>query len=124
MLSLKGIDTIILKTILEKGRFLAAAVLDSDSQINEDESAAFEEKTTMSFPYLTDSSGQPFQPVFTDWTELGVWGSSHGNECNTTVIGFDDVRIMLENTDILQGVVVNPFSNNLIIMKENIKKLR
>lgn len=34
------------------------------------------------------------------------------------------LKTMPENTYILQGVVVNPFSDNFIIMKENFKKLR
>lgn len=118
--SLDNIGELIRMEIAERVRFLVLVILDSMPADNGDGTAEFKQKSTMSFPYLTSQEDRNFQPVFTDWQELKRWDPENETGFHTIIMDADDISAMVGNNDVLCGIVVNPFTDNLILEQEQI----
>lgn len=115
---LEDVDRIIQKLVQSDEKFLAAVAFEGYPKDNGDGTAIFQEKSVMRFPYLTAPDGQSFQPVFTDKWEMSNWNPEQEGLSGMFIAGKADIQALLRQSDELKGVVVNPFTDNLIIGKE------
>lgn len=106
------------KEILEHAKFLVIVAFDILPEDNGDGTATFQKKSTMKFPFLTSQEGEEYQPVYTDWTELQGWGTGDEPKPNTITMRVQDVFSLLESNPEMKGMVVNPFSDNLRVDRE------
>lgn len=84
---------------------------------NPDGSVVLSSDSPLSLVSISDSSGAHYLIAFTDYNELAKWNK--GSHQQTTVYSFDDYKAVLTSGDTsYQGVVLNPFSDNIILGKE------
>lgn len=112
---LSNVEELIENEIADKTKFL---VLITEEQKSAKGSGPEDNETerTLSFPFLTTSSGEKFQPLFTDWVELGKWGIGNPAELKTMVMDICEAKELFESNDALTGIVVNPFTDNYFLM--------
>lgn len=83
------------------------------------EGEAAKEKPQFQIPCVKNKDGKVFQPVFTDMQEFQKFNKE--KKFRPSVIPFDGLKkIMGEN---IEGVVINPTTMNLILLKEHIVTL-
>lgn len=84
---------------------------------NPDGSIVLNSDSPISLVSISDSSGTYYLMAFTDRNELSKW--NQGNYQQTIVYTFDDYKTVLISGDTpYQGVVLNPFSDNIVLGKE------
>ena len=76
----------------------------------------------MQLPQLTAPDGAKFQPAFTDWKELEKWEDME--KPKALLLTFDDYAALVLKNPEIQGVVVNPFSENMMIDRKILEHLR
>jgi len=113
--------------IVMNARFLSVVQFSREPEPQGDGRAVFREESQMSFPLLTARDGKCFYPAFIDWEELGRWegldGYLKGEPPRTLILGFDDYTGMVLNGG-ADGVAVDPFSDNLILERETLRRWR
>lgn len=114
---LTDVRVLIRRELMSSAKLLAVVVLDARPEENGDGTAVFRQKSTMSLPYLTSSDERHYQPVFTDWDQLRRWENEIGNKPDTILMSGADVAALVNQNDTLQGAVINPFTDNLILEK-------
>lgn len=102
--------------------FLSAVMLSEEPETNEDGTAKFKEGSVMQLPQLTAPNGAKFQPAFTDWQELEKWEDM--KKPKTLLLTFDDYAALVLKNPEIQGVVINPFSENMMMERELLEHLR
>ncbi|MDD3404546.1 MAG: SseB family protein [Hespellia sp.] len=110
-----NLGRLIQKEISEQARFLVLMILDHEPEENGDGTAIFTKDSTMSFPYLTAPNGDNYQPVFTDWTELGKWELGEREQLKTMVMNQAEAEELVRSKENLKGIVINPFTDNYLI---------
>lgn len=103
-------------------RFLSVMMLSEEPETSEDGTAKFKEGSVMQLPQLTAPDGKKFQPAFTDWQELEKWEDME--KPKTLLLTFDDYAALVLKNPEIQGVVVNPFSENMMIDRKILEHLR
>lgn len=84
---------------------------------NPDGSAVLNNDTPISLVGISDSSGAHYLMAFTDHNELAKW--NQGSRQQTIIYTFDDYKAVLTSGDCpYQGVVLNPFGDNIVLGKE------
>lgn len=84
---------------------------------NPDGSVILSSDSPISLVSISDSSGASYLMAFTDRNELAKW--NQGSYQQTIVYTFDDYKTVLISDDTpYQGVVLNPFSDNIVLGKE------
>ncbi|WP_186306497.1 enhanced serine sensitivity protein SseB [Siminovitchia fortis] len=96
---------------LLKAHFLAPVIIDPMPENTGGESV-LEKDTKIQFAGITTQDGKTFFPAFTDWDELRKWSSEPNQQ--TLITTFKDYESMLGNGS-FEGVVINPFGENLLI---------
>lgn len=82
-----------------------------------DGSVVLSSDSPLSLVSINDSSGASYLMAFTDRNELSKW--NQGSYQQTIVYTFDDYKTVLISGDTpYQGVVLNPFSDNIVLGKE------
>lgn len=72
--------------------------------------------TSITFVLLDNGKGERFFPIFTETAELEKWENL---QTPTTVqLEFDRYAAMLDRNDNCEGIVINPFSDNLLVNKQ------
>ncbi|WP_346907117.1 SseB family protein [Faecalicatena orotica] len=82
-----------------------------------------QENSVMEFPYLNTPDGEGYQPVFTDWNELKAWERDEGNVPSAVLMGAEEVLSLIKKNHVLHGLVVNPFTDNLIMDRDELEML-
>jgi len=73
--------------------------------------------STISLISISDSSGAQYLMAFTDRDELAKW--NQGSHHQTIIYTFDDYKAVLSSGETpFRGVVLNPFSDNIVLGKE------
>lgn len=109
----------IAKEFALNAKCLAIIEIDEDSlEENAENQVIAKEDSKISFIHYETEDNQIFFPVFTDWNELRKGEDFKNNFVNTAVLTFDDYYSLVKNYN--AGVVINPFSDNLIFSYENI----
>lgn len=103
-------------------RFISVILLSEEPVPNEDGTAVFNEGATMQLPLLTAPDGSRFYPAFTDKEEMAKWQDM--KEPKTVLLSLHDyVALVMKNED-TNGIVVNPFSENMMVDKKILEHLR
>lgn len=82
-----------------------------------------QENSVMEFPYLNTPDGEGYQPVFTDWNELKAWEREEGMAPSAVLMGIGEVLSLIKKNHVLHGLVVNPFTDNLIMDRDELEML-
>ena len=82
-----------------------------------------QQNSVMEFPYLNTPDGEGYQPVFTDWNELKAWEREEGNVPSAVLMGAEEVLSLIKKNHVLHGLVVNPFTDNLIMDRDELEML-
>ncbi|MEM5817639.1 MAG: enhanced serine sensitivity protein SseB [Desulfitobacterium hafniense] len=103
---------------LHQAKFLCPVRVDTRSlPKNPDGNAVLNSDSLISLVSISDSSGAHYLMAFTDRNELAKW--NHGSYQQTIVYKFEDYQAVLTYGDTpYQGVVLNPFSDNIVLGKE------
>lgn len=82
------------------------------------------EGSSISIISIAENNNNKYLMAFTDWDELRKWNSNKSQQ--TLVFTCDDYKSIMKQTELkYQGVVINPYGENLVItlpMLENIGK--
>lgn len=76
------------------------------------------------FPMLNGPDGGQYYPAFTDVEALDRWTSFDRKTHQTILLNFDDYASMILDRDDAGGLVINPFGDNLLLDRENLRTLR
>lgn len=79
-------------------------------------------KTRISFALLNDGNGRIFYPLFTNAAELMKWQLAQKESPHTMVLAFDNYAQMIVDKNAAEGIVVNPFGDNLVVEKETVSR--
>ena len=99
-------------------RFLSVIQVDEkDITTDENGNVTFNKDAQIHFVLLNGPENKPYFPVFTDWDNLRKWEEYKDADVNTMVLSFDDYYTMVADNE--NGVVINPFSDNIIFTNKN-----
>ena len=76
----------------------------------------------ISFALLNDGKGRRFYPLFTDTEELMKWQLAQAENPSTMALAFDNYAQMIVDKNAADGIVLNPFGDNLLIEKETVSR--
>ena len=76
----------------------------------------------MKIMHLTNQMNEKYFQCYTDRSTYDEWGLR--DESESIVLSFDEIaHIVLSNSDDVKGVVLNPFTENMIIESDSIKEI-
>lgn len=111
-----------------KARFLCPAVINPPLKPDENGMARLTPESKVQFPMLSTPEGKQLFMAYTDMDELKKWKSEVENQ-PTLVLTFDDYAGMMlhqnqeGNPNPAVGVVINPYSSNIILNRELISQI-
>ena len=112
----------ILGEVALSAKFLCVVEFDDNGlEDAEDGTKIIKKDTQLKFPYLKSGDGQAFLPVYTDWENLKKCLDYDLDKIKTLVMGFDDIVAVATQSG--NGAVINPFSDNLILVKEQLEHM-
>lgn len=76
--------------------------------------------TEFTFVLLDNGKGERFFPIFTESAEFEKWENPGASA--TIQMEFDRYAVMLERNSNCEGIVINPFSDNLLVNKQIVEK--
>lgn len=77
--------------------------------------------TNISFLMVTSQDGGNYLPMFTKRAEMEKWESN--TQENTVLMGFDNISMIVETNPNCSGIVVNPFTQNLVIPRQYVEDM-
>lgn len=77
------------------------------------------DSSNVKIPCVKNKDGKMFQPIFTDGNELNKFNSK--GKFKASLVKFSDVQKIIGKN--VEGIVVNPQSMNIVIMKDKIQGL-
>lgn len=80
------------------------------------------EGTGISFLMLTGNDGGHYLPMFTGRAEIERWETNADK--NTVLMGFDNMSMIVETNSNCAGIVVNPFTQNLVIPRKFVEDMK
>lgn len=117
-----SVMNMIFDEIVMKAHFLSVVFFSQEPEANDGGTATFRKDTVMRLPMLSSQDGKSFYPVFTDHEELAKWQQME--KPKTLILTFDDYASMVLKNEQAAGIVVNPFSNNLVLDRRMIEHLK
>lgn len=78
--------------------------------------------TGISFLMLAGDNGEYYLPMFTKRAEMERWATN--SEKNTVLMGFDHISTIVESNPNCAGIVVNPFTQNLVIPRRFVEDMK
>lgn len=112
----------LLDEIALNAHFLSVIVLSEEPEANVNGTKTFKAGSTIQFPMLTSQDNQTYYPVFTDWMELGKWQGVTSPK--TLILTFDDYASMVLQNQDSQGLVINPFGENMRLDRRTIEYVK
>lgn len=81
------------------------------------------EVTSFALISIDNKQGEHFLMAFTDWDELKKWKQNHNQQ--TLILSYKDYEeIMIKKDSPYQGIVINPFGENIILDRKKLVNLR
>lgn len=114
----------LLSEVVMNARFLSVVHLSQKPMNEETGEVALPPETTIGFPMLTTPEGKQFYPAFIDEEELHKWVSLGEEEPQTMLLSFDEYAYMVLDKNEAEGLVINPFSDNLSLDHNSLRELR
>lgn len=105
----------IIEEIATNAYFLSLVEFSVQPEKRENGQVVLQKGTSISFPMLTTQDGRQFYPVFIDWEEFGKWEAMKFKKPQTMIMCFDDYYAMVVEKSRGSGIVINPFSDNLVL---------
>lgn len=84
--------------------------------------AGKDNKAQIAFALLNDGSGKTYYPLFTDVGELTKWKPATEEGSKIMLLEFDNYARMIVEKNGADGIVINPFGDNLIVDKETVSR--
>ncbi len=110
--------------IITSDGFLSVVELSQLPKRTEDGQLALAEGTTMKIPTLETADGRRFYPAFIGWDELEQWTEASERNLQTMVFSFDQYISMVLGMEGSAGLVVDPFSHNLLLDRRMVELLK
>ena len=79
-------------------------------------------KSRISFALLNDGNGRKFYPIFTDAQELMKWPLAQSESPQMMALAFDNYAQMIVDKNAADGIVINPFGDNLVVDKQTVSR--
>ena len=105
-----------------KARFLAPASFDPEPETGEDGKLKLQPNTKVSFPEVANTEGKKYLPAFTDWKSAQKWELKEGQRLIAT--NFEDYAAMVLRDQDASGFVINPFEENIRIVRNVIAAIK
>ena len=86
-----------------------------------DGSAVVTEDTQIKVLQVTDATGKPCLPLFTDWRTLQAWNKS---DVSTLVMPAKAAWDFILSREVYSGAIVNPGEKPIVLSRESIRSLR
>lgn len=114
----------IAREVAVNAHFLVVMNMDeNDIEYKEDNQAVFKKDSKIAIGSLSSEDGKHFLPVFTDWNELRKWEIYAEGHVQTMIFSFDDLyTIVTKSGD--DGIVINPFSDNVVFSISNLERMK
>lgn len=75
------------------------------------------EGTSIALLSIDNEQSEHFLMAFTDWEELKKWKQNYNQQ--TLVLSYEDYQgIIIKNDSIYQGMVINPFGENIVLDRQ------
>ena len=108
--------------LAENARLLAVFQMNDDAlEQHDDGTAVFKQDSKISFGFLRSTEGITFLPVYTDWKELKKCKAYADGSVKTLILSFDDMAAITRGE---RGIVVNPYSDNFILLPEDVAYMK
>lgn len=105
-----------------KAKFLTPGIIDPPPVPDETGKVKLTKENRINVPMLTGSDGKNYFMAFTDMGELEKWKKQEKQ--NVFVFRFVQYATMLlKNNENCNGLVINPYSNNLVMNREMINAI-
>ena len=113
----KGKEEVFWKEIF-KAKFLCPINVDfGNTSKKENQKIVLGEENSIALLSIDNKQGEHFLMAFTDWDELKKWKQSQNHQ--TVIIKYEDYQeIVIKNAPLYQGMVINPFGENLVLNKQ------
>lgn len=106
-------------TAMISGNYIVPVTLE-DGEISEEGKPAKGSRIT--FCLAENKQGEKYMMAFTDLDEAKKW---NGEIKETLIINFDEIAdLILKQTDLIQGFVINPYSHNVIFPKNIVASIK
>lgn len=80
----------------------------------ENQKIVLEKETSISLLSIDNEQGEHFLMAFTDWDELKKWNQNENQQ--TLILSYEDYqRMITKNDSVYQGMVINPFGENIVL---------
>lgn len=81
------------------------------------------EGTSIALMSIDNEQGEHFLMAFTDWDELKKWKQNYDQQ--TLVLSYEDYQgIIIKNNSTYQGMVINPFGENIVLDRQMLNNTR
>ena len=77
--------------------------------------------TNISFLMISSQEGDNYLPMFTERAEMERWTTN--TEKNSVLMGFDNISMIVETNPNCAGIVINPFTQNLVIPRQYVEDM-
>lgn len=112
------------KEIAMNGRFLSVIRFSQAPVVGENGEESIPDGAKVEFALLDDGRGGRYYPAFTSRAELEKWQQMAATNPRTAIMEFDDYAKLILDDHGASGFVINPFSDNLLIQTEAVKRWR
>jgi hypothetical protein len=101
---------------------LSVIKVDDNTIVEKNGQKYFKEDSKISFVQFTSPDNQVYFPAFTDWKELRRGDQFKNEYIKTLIMSFEDYYAMVKDNG--AGVVINPFSHNLVFSNGNLRYMK
>lgn len=107
-----------------KGKFLCPINMEiGETTQKENEQIVLGEGTSIVLLNIDNEQRKHFLMAFTDWDELKKWKTNYAQQ--TLVLSYEDYQgIILKNDSAYQGMVINPFGENIVLDRQMLSNTR
>lgn len=114
---------LVLEEIALRAHFLSVVVFSEMPESNGDGTAVFKKNSTIQIHTLTTQDNKIYYPCFTDWNELSKSKPVYQSP-TILVMSFDDYYSLIQRDSNLDGIVINPFGDNLLLNRKMIDHMK
>ncbi|MFC0232615.1 enhanced serine sensitivity protein SseB [Vagococcus entomophilus] len=84
--------------------------------------AIVKEENKISIIKILDKQENEYLPIFTDWQNFQL-NSDNTKESQSTIFTFEECFNIVQSDSSIFGIVINPYSDNLVLTRENLQFL-
>lgn len=119
----KKMDELFWKEIF-KAKFLCPVNMEfGNTSQKENQKIVLGEGSSIALLSIDNNQREHFLMAFTDWTELKKWKQNHDQQ--TLILSYEDYQgIITQNDSPYQGMVINPFGENIVLDRQILANTR